>query len=176
MFSLHLVYSNQDLNKFYTLHLWDMSLKCFNSVVVTLLIFFPCHLLISLKNQVIDLKESLAFWISLILRIVSFNVFLYPLRAFILSVLILLPSGIMFCIHSSLNRYCTVSRWQTWHRVLGILLWPFYFLFHFLRKISPELRSAANPPLFAEEDWPWANIGAHLPLLYMWNAFHSMAW
>ena len=24
----------------------------------------------------------------------------------------------------------------------------------FLRKISPELRSAANPPLFAEEAWP----------------------
>ena len=26
-------------------------------------------------------------------------------------------------------------------------------IFFFLRKISPEL-SAANPPLFAEEDWP----------------------
>ena len=26
--------------------------------------------------------------------------------------------------------------------------------FFFLRKISPELTSAANPPLFAEEDWP----------------------
>ena len=24
----------------------------------------------------------------------------------------------------------------------------------FLRTISPELTSAANPPLFAEEDWP----------------------
>ena len=24
----------------------------------------------------------------------------------------------------------------------------------FLRKISPELTSAANPTLFAEEDWP----------------------
>ena len=24
----------------------------------------------------------------------------------------------------------------------------------FLWKISPELTSAANPPLFAEEDWP----------------------
>ena len=31
------------------------------------------------------------------------------------------------------------------------------FLGFFLRKISPEL-TAANPPLFAEEDWPWANI------------------
>lgn len=28
------------------------------------------------------------------------------------------------------------------------------FFFFFLRKISPELTSAANPPLFAEEDWP----------------------
>ena len=28
-----------------------------------------------------------------------------------------------------------------------------YFNF-FLRKISPELTSVANPPLFAEEDWP----------------------
>ena len=27
-------------------------------------------------------------------------------------------------------------------------------LFFFLRKISPELTSTANPPLFAEEDWP----------------------
>ena len=26
--------------------------------------------------------------------------------------------------------------------------------FFFLRKIGPELTSAANPPLFAEEDWP----------------------
>ena len=28
------------------------------------------------------------------------------------------------------------------------------YFFFFLRKISPELTSAANPPLFAEEDWP----------------------
>uniref|UniRef100_A0A9L0JF68 Phosphatidylinositol glycan anchor biosynthesis class F n=1 Tax=Equus asinus TaxID=9793 RepID=A0A9L0JF68_EQUAS len=42
------------------------------------------------------------------------------------------------------------------------------------RKISPEL-TAANPPLFAEEDWPRANIHAHLPLLYTWDAYHSMA-
>ena len=45
----------------------------------------------------------------------------------------------------------------------------------FLRKISPELTSAANPPLFAEEDWPWAKIRVHLPPLYMWDACHSMA-
>ena len=44
----------------------------------------------------------------------------------------------------------------------------------FLRKISPELTSA-NPPLFAEEDWPWANICAHLPVLYIWDACRSMA-
>ena len=29
------------------------------------------------------------------------------------------------------------------------------FCVFFLRKISPELTSTANPPLFAEEDWPW---------------------
>ena len=40
--------------------------------------------------------------------------------------------------------------------------------------MSPEL-TTANPPLFAEEDWPRANIHAHLPLLYLWDAYHSMA-
>ena len=30
----------------------------------------------------------------------------------------------------------------------------FYLFIYFLRKISPELISATNPPLFAEEDWP----------------------
>ena len=45
----------------------------------------------------------------------------------------------------------------------------------FLRKISPELTSAANPPLFAEEDWPRAKIRAHLPLLSMWDTCHSIA-
>ena len=29
---------------------------------------------------------------------------------------------------------------------------------------------------FLEEDWPWANICAHLPPFYMWDACHSMAW
>ena len=32
--------------------------------------------------------------------------------------------------------------------------WAVVLFFFFLRKISPELTSAANPPLFAEEDWP----------------------
>ena len=52
---------------------------------------------------------------------------------------------------------------------------PDQFFFFFLKKISPELTSAANPPLFAEEDWPGANIHACLPLLYIWDACHSMA-
>ena len=30
----------------------------------------------------------------------------------------------------------------------------FIFFFYFLRKISHELTSATNRPLFAEEDWP----------------------
>ena len=50
------------------------------------------------------------------------------------------------------------------------------FLFFFLRKIGPELTSAANTPLFVEEDWPWANICAHLSLLSLWDACHSVAW
>ena len=29
----------------------------------------------------------------------------------------------------------------------------FFFLFFLYRKISPELTSVANPPLFAEEGW-----------------------
>ena len=52
----------------------------------------------------------------------------------------------------------------------------FAFLILFLRKIRPDLTSATNPPLFAEEDWPWANICAHLPLFYTWDACHSVAW
>ena len=37
----------------------------------------------------------------------------------------------------------------------------------FFWRLAPELTSAANPPLFDEEDWPWANIRAHLPLFYV---------
>ena len=43
-------------------------------------------------------------------------------------------------------------------------------------KIYSELTFATNPPLFAEEAWPWANMHVHLPLLYMWDACHSTAW
>ena len=57
--------------------------------------------------------------------------------------------------------------------LLALKFYLFLF-FYFLRKISPEL-SATNPPPFAEEDWPGANIRAHLRLLYMWDAYHSMA-
>ena len=53
------------------------------------------------------------------------------------------------------------------------LSYMFCFVFS-PRKISPEL-TTASPPLFAEEGWPRANIHAHLPLLYMWDAYHSMA-
>ena len=44
----------------------------------------------------------------------------------------------------------------------------------FLRRISLEL-TTANPPLFAEECWQWANIHTHLPLLYTWDTCHCMA-
>ena len=50
----------------------------------------------------------------------------------------------------------------------------FFLIFYFLRKISPEL-TTTSPPLFAEEDWPWANTHAHLPLLYTWDTYHCMA-
>ena len=59
------------------------------------------------------------------------------------------------------------------HYLLVHRSWKISFFF-FLRKISPEL-TTANPPLFAEEDWPWANIHAHPPLLYTWDAYHIMA-
>ena len=45
----------------------------------------------------------------------------------------------------------------------------------FLRKISSELASAASP-LSVEKACPWANICADLPLFYMADAYHSMAW
>ena len=71
--------------------------------------------------------------------------------------------------------------WETWCWDFEKVSWWMQptlhiFFFFFLRKISPELTAATNPPLFAEEDWPWANIRAHLPLLYMWDACHSTAW
>ena len=57
---------------------------------------------------------------------------------------------------------------------LLMLLFLFCFVLFCLRKISPEL-TTANPPLFAEEAWPLANICAQLPLLYTWDTYHSMA-
>ena len=50
-----------------------------------------------------------------------------------------------------------------------------FYLF-FWKKFSPELSYVANPPLFAKEDWPWANICAHLLLFYIWDAGRNMAW
>ena len=49
-----------------------------------------------------------------------------------------------------------------------------FYSFFFLRKISPEL-TAASPPLFLLRKPGPANIRAHLPLLSMWDAYHSMA-
>ena len=45
------------------------------------------------------------------------------------------------------------------HQLINGITMGNCILFHpnqifFLRKISSELTSAANPPLFAEEDWP----------------------
>ena len=51
----------------------------------------------------------------------------------------------------------------------GVSRWFFFFL----RMISHKL-TTASPPLFAEEAWPWANVHAHLPLLYTWEAYHTM--
>ena len=58
---------------------------------------------------------------------------------------------------------------RIWGGALRVFCLPWFFW-----AISPELTSAANSPLFAEEDWPWANIRAHLPLLSMWEA--TTAW
>ena len=38
--------------------------------------------------------------------------------------------------------------------LIGIISRVFWGFFFFLRKINPKLTSAANPPLYAEEDWP----------------------
>ena len=50
----------------------------------------------------------------------------------------------------------------------------FIYLFIYVRKIGPELTFVANLPLYAWEDYPWANIRANLPLFYMWDA--ATAW
>ena len=45
---------------------------------------------------------------------------------------------------------------------------------------TPHLEDQLIPNIknnfFFEEDWPWANIRAHVPLLYLWDAYHSVAW
>ena len=51
----------------------------------------------------------------------------------------------------------------------------FIFIFIFFWKISHELTPAANPPLFAEEDWPLADIHTHLPLLFI-RGMPATAW
>ena len=42
----------------------------------------------------------------------------------------------------------------TYVHVIYLLLFLFLFFLFFWRKIGPDLTSAANPPLFAEGDWP----------------------
>ena len=49
-----------------------------------------------------------------------------------------------------------------------------FFFVVLVRKISRDLASVANLPLYGEEDWPRANICAHLPPFDMWDACHGM--
>ena len=88
-------------------------------------------------------------------------------------------SGLPICSSLALAWLSLILQILTWRSLLRTAMWEqslsFIYLFIFLRKISPELTSFANPPLFAEEDSARANIHAHLPLLYMWDAYHSMA-
>ena len=96
------------------------------------------------------------------------------------------PRLVSVCVH---QKPCTRmliedDLWKDRHIFSIIFSMLIFFAFNrdchlsifFLRKVSLELTSATNPPLFAEEDRPWANIYAHLPLLYLWAACHSMAW
>ena len=66
------------------------------------------------------------------------------------------------------------STWQDRKHTQNSQGFLFVCCFFLLRKTGPELTSVANPPLFAEEGCPWANVCAHLPLFYMW--FTSTAW
>ena len=71
--------------------------------------------------------------------------FLRILQALMLNSLIsvaFLPKLLTYC-HIHPTRY-----------LLSLSENTLFTLFFSLRKISPELTSAANPPLFAEEDWP----------------------
>ena len=58
-------------------------------------------------------------------------------------------------LHVSLDPLPTVSFWNfpLYLSCVRFLVSWILGLFIFLRKISPEL-TTANPPLFAEEDWP----------------------
>ena len=49
--------------------------------------------------------------------------------------------------------YVNHKKYCAFHNFFPFLLFG-VFVFFFLRKITLELTSAANPPLFAEEDWP----------------------
>ena len=79
----------------------------------------------------------------------------------------------------SVGLHCLLHSWLS-SEIISFFSWTIScnipLIFYFLRKISPELTSTANLPLFAEEDWAWANICAHLAIFYMWDTCHSMAW
>ena len=70
------------------------------------------------------------------------------------------------------------SSWKTESWVWfnnGFFVNSFFF---FVRKISPELPSAANPPLLADKDWPWAKmLGMPIFLSFICGtpAWHCMA-
>ena len=72
--------------------------------------------------------------------------------------------------------HAALVRYHCREFVFGIRRYIWGVFWGFLRKISPELTYAINLLPFAEEDWPWANICAHLPLLYVWDTCHSVAW
>ena len=87
---------------------------------------------------------------------------------------------LVICVKCLVHSSCPIN-----HGNLILSIFPIFYtririqnlcsFFFFMRKISPELTSAAKPPLFAKEGWPWATIQVHLPLLYMWDTSHSMA-
>ena len=96
--------------------------------------------------------------------VVDLIAFLWPLRTLI----------IFLCAYWSLTYLLLRNIWPHLLPTFKIESFVFFVFCFFLRKISPEL-TTTNPPFFAEEDWPWANVHAHLPLLYAWDTYHSMA-
>ena len=74
--------------------------------------------------------------------------------------------------HKFLMTHILYDSWCCVRLLIFILSFLFGFFF-LVTKIRPELTSDANPPLFAEEDWPWANI-VPIFLYFIWDA--TTAW